>query len=204
MRVIGGRLGGRRLIAPSGATTRPTSDRVREAIFNILAAPPPGTRVLDAFAGSGAMGLEALSRGAERACFVDSSRAAVQCLRRNVEALGAISTSTIHCGDALALVRRWSAGAARSAAGEGRFRWIFIDPPYRSELAAGMLAVLGGPAGPGMLDPDAVVVVEHDRRNQPAKSYGCLVKTDHRRYGDTEVSFYRIAGQPSDQDDPHE
>lgn len=191
MRIIGGFLGGRRLKAPPGEVTRPTADRVREALFNILGPPRPGTRVLDAFAGAGAMGLEALSRGASESWFIDQSPAALRCLRANVAALDVAASARILRGDALALIRRWSARAGAAGGdegGAGRFGWIFLDPPYRTDLAARALELLG--AG-SLLSPEVRVVTEHDRRNQPDPRYGCLVITDRRRYGDTEVSLYR-------------
>jgi 16S rRNA (guanine(966)-N(2))-methyltransferase RsmD len=194
MRIIGGSLGGRRLKAPPGSTTRPTSDRVREAIFNILGPPPPHARVLDLFAGAGSLGLEALSRGAARAEFVDHSQAAARCVRQNARALGVDERCRVHCQDALALLRRWCESAPRRqpAASPGeplRFDWGFVDPPYQGDLAARALEILGQGE---LIGPGAVVVVEHDRRHVPANTYGSLVRTDHRRYGDTEVSFYRI------------
>jgi 16S rRNA (guanine966-N2)-methyltransferase len=194
MRIIGGSLGGRRLKAPPGSTTRPTSDRVREAIFNILGPPPPHARVLDLFAGAGSLGLEALSRGAAHAEFVDHSRAAARCVRQNARALGVDSRCRVHCQDALALLRRWcdSGLPPEPATGphpEPRFDWVFVDPPYQGDLAARALELLGQR---DLIGPGAVVVVEHDRRHVPANTCGSLVRTDHRRYGDTEVSFYRI------------
>lgn len=189
MRIIGGFLGGRRLKAPSGAATRPTSDRVREAVFNILGPPPADTRVLDLFAGAGALGLEALSRGASEAWLVDMAPAAVRCVRANVAALDVAERTRVFQGDALDYLRRWDARSARHDDGAaGHFGWIFLDPPYRTDLAARALALLG--TG-GLLAPDALVVAEHDRRNQPDLRHGCLVRTDRRRYGDTEVSFFR-------------
>ena len=182
MRIIGGHLGGRRLKAPPGAVTRPTADRVREAVFNILGPPPPNTCVLDAFAGAGAMGLEALSRGATEAWLIDSAPAALRCLRSNVAALDMAGACRISQGDALRLLRRWS------DAGAARFRWLFVDPPYRTDLAARTLELLGRGT---LVEPDARVVVEHDRRNQPDREYGSLIRMDHRRYGDTELSLYR-------------
>jgi 16S rRNA (guanine966-N2)-methyltransferase len=202
MRIISGSLGGRRIDAPAGVRVRPTSDRVREAIFNILGPPPPQTRVLDAFAGAGGLGLEALSRGAEHAVFIDNARASLRCLARNIDALALAGRTSVFHGDAVALVRRWQERAQEHA--EPGFRWLFIDPPYQSELAAQVLAVLGrSPTAPGqppdqapgiatgLVAGDARIVVEHDRRNPPAKSHGSLIRIDHRRYGDTEISIYR-------------
>lgn len=184
MRIVAGDLGGRVLHAPHGPTTRPTSEKVREAVFNILGPPPDDTVVLDVFAGSGALGLEALSRGAARAVFVEQARPAAAFLRRNIDELGVADRSEIVVSDALAFLRRKA----------DRFRWVFVDPPYRTDLARRVLDHLG--ANPGALTEDSSIVVEHDRRNGPADAHGSLLRTDLRRYGDTEVSFYRIAKAP--------
>jgi 16S rRNA (guanine966-N2)-methyltransferase len=211
LRIIGGALGGRRLAAPPGAVTRPTADRVREALFNILGPPDPGLRALDVCAGAGALGLEALSRGAASAWFVERAPAALRCLHGNVSALGVERACRIVRGDAVAVLRRWDAAQAQAQAQTEtdtepeaktdppdadpglRFGWVFLDPPYQSDLAPRLLAVLG--AG-RLLAPDACVVLEHDRRNPPDLQHGCLVRTDHRRYGDTELSLYRSPSQP--------
>ena len=183
MRIISGSLGGRRISAPSGSRVRPTSDRVREAIFNILGPPPPGARILDAFAGAGTLGLEALSRGADHVVFVDSSRGSVRCVRENLKALGVAERARVHCADTPALLQRW-----RRQPLEPGFRWVFLDPPYRGDLAE---RALGELADGALLEGDATVIVEHDRRNPPTERHGSLVRTDVRRYGDTRVSFYR-------------
>ena len=183
MRVIAGRAGGRHLVAPPGAGTRPTADRVREALFSILG-PPPGDEplVLDLCAGAGALGIEALSRGAARAVFVDRSRTALRYLRRNLDDLGMAGASEVHQDSAARF-------AARLAdAGGPAFSWIFLDPPYQSDVGPATLAELGRA---GLLVPDGVAVLEHDRRRPPHECYGVLVKADCRRYGDTELSFYR-------------
>jgi 16S rRNA (guanine966-N2)-methyltransferase len=174
MRIVAGRLGGRRLRAPAGAATRPTSERVREAIFNILGPPTDDTDVLDLFAGSGAMGLEALSRGARRATFVDSGRPALEALRANLRELSL--DARVVAEDAVRFLRRPS----------DRYRWVFVDPPYRSDLAVQTLGLVGE-----SLSDDGVVLVEHDRRNDPGDRHGNLIRTDSRRYGDTVISFYR-------------
>jgi 16S rRNA (guanine966-N2)-methyltransferase len=201
LRIIGGALGGRRLAAPPGAVTRPTADRVREALFSILGPPDAGLRALDVCAGAGALGLEALSRGAVSAWFVERAPAALHCLRGNVSALGVEPACRVVRGDAVAVLRRWDAAQVQAQAKADppgadpglRFGWVFLDPPYQSDLAPRLLAVLG--AG-RLLAPDACVVLEHDRRNPPDLQHGCLVRTDHRRYGDTELSLYRNASQP--------
>jgi 16S rRNA (guanine966-N2)-methyltransferase len=180
VRIVAGSLGGRVLRAPAGAHTRPTSERVREALFSILGPPPSpdGGQVLDLFAGSGALGIEALSRGAARAVFIDKARPALDTLRRNLAELGVTDRSETILGDGVAYLGRPAVGP---------FRWVFIDPPYRTDLAARALEALPRSA----LTADAVVVVEHDRRNSPAEVYGDLLRTDSRRYGDTCLSLYR-------------
>ena len=169
-------------MAPPGAETRPTADRVREALFSILGPPDENARVLDLFAGAGGLGIEALSRGAERAVFVERSRGALRYLRRNLDDLGLASVSEVHQEDAARFADRLA------SAGQPRFYWIFLDPPYRSDLGPTALAALGRAE---LLAPGGALVLEHDRRRPPDDRYGYLVKADCRRYGDTELSFYR-------------
>jgi 16S rRNA (guanine(966)-N(2))-methyltransferase RsmD len=179
MRIVGGDLGGRVLRAPAGAATRPTSEKVRQAMFNIL---PDlcDAEVLDVFAGSGALGIEALSRGAARATFFEKARPALDALRGNLRELGLEDRATVVAGDSVAVAARHAPSAP--------YRLVFVDPPYRSDLA--VRAVLAIP--PANLAADAVVVIEHDKRNPPPDDLGSLLRTDQRRYGDTLVSFYRV------------
>jgi 16S rRNA (guanine966-N2)-methyltransferase len=175
LRVIAGEFGGRSLTAPRGRDTRPTSDRVREALFSIVE-PVAGARVLDLFAGSGALGIEALSRGAAKAVFVDSSRAAVEAVRGNLVALGV--DAEVHRQPALAFL-----SSARAAARQ--YDLVFLDPPYRHastlgrELSAALEPVLA---------PGARVVAESDRRG-PLELDG-LGLVDERRYGDTLIRIF--------------
>jgi 16S rRNA (guanine(966)-N(2))-methyltransferase RsmD len=172
--VIAGRFGGRRLAAPRGSATRPTPERVREALFSILGS-VEAARVLDLFAGSGALGIEALSRGAAEATFVDTSAAACAAVRRNLESLEA--TAGIHRREALAFL-----GGARA---RGRqYDLVLLDPPYRQ--APGLGAELSAALGPVLL-PDARVVAESDRR---APLELDLEMLDERRYGDTLIRIY--------------
>jgi 16S rRNA (guanine966-N2)-methyltransferase len=181
MRLTGGLDRGRRLFVPRGSRTRPTASKVREAIFNILG-PPPGP-VLDLYAGSGALGIEALSRGAPAAVFVERDGSALSALRRNLREAGLEARATVLGAD----VR----SALRKLAGAGQqFSWVFIDPPYVKETE-GVLAEL---SGGDLLTDCAVVIVEHDRRHPSPPSVGCLFLTDRRQYGDTELSFYRCSG----------
>jgi 16S rRNA (guanine966-N2)-methyltransferase len=181
MRLTGGLNGGRRLIAPRGRQTRPTGAKVREAIFNILGPPPEGN-VLDLYAGTGALGIEALSRGAVSAVFVERDHAPLTALRRNIKELGLEGRATVIGADVCTGLRR--------LAGSKKFSWVFLDPPYVKETE-GVLAEL---SGSDLLTSCAVVVLEHDRRNRPPESVGRLFLTDRRQYGDTELSFYRCSG----------
>lgn len=182
MRIVGGTLGGRVLRAPPGHSTRPTSEKVRQAIFNILP-DVEGARILDIFAGSGALGIEALSRGATHATFVDFDRTALKVLRANLAELALEDRATVIAQEAVAAVRRPAAEP---------WRFVFVDPPYASDLAT--RAVLALPTA--SLAPDAQIVIEHDRRHAPPDALGDLLRHDLRRYGDTLVSFYGFPSVP--------
>jgi 16S rRNA (guanine966-N2)-methyltransferase len=175
MRVIAGTYGGRTLKAPPGAATRPTSDRVREALFSILGPRTDGARVLDLFAGSGALGLEALSRGAANVTFVDEAAAAIRAVKANLAALGADAQT--RRGDALRFLGSASAAGAQ-------YDLVFLDPPYR---LAERLAQPLSEALPAVLAPGAVAVAECDRRAPLALD---LPLHDERRYGDTLIRIY--------------
>jgi len=183
VRIVGGSFGGRVLRAPAGAQTRPTSEKVREAVFNILGnmlGSIEGDDVLDLFAGSGALGIEALSRGARHATFVDAGKPAIAAVRGNLRELGLEARATVMPGDAVAIAGRHAPNAP--------WRLVFVDPPYRSDLAT--RAALALPAA--SLAPGAVIVIEHDRRNAPPDALGSLLRTDQRRYGDTLISFFGV------------
>jgi 16S rRNA (guanine966-N2)-methyltransferase len=182
MRIVAGTRGGRVLVAPDGAMTRPTSEKVREAMFAILGPLAPTDHVLDLFAGSGGLGLEALSRGAAHATFVDRGKPALAAVKANLAALGLGDRATVVAGDAIAVAARHVPPAP--------WNLVFVDPPYASDLATRAVTTLGAlPAA--HLAPDATIVIEHDRRNAPPERAGSLLRTDTRRYGDTLVSFYR-------------
>ncbi|MFL5824313.1 MAG: 16S rRNA (guanine(966)-N(2))-methyltransferase RsmD [Solirubrobacteraceae bacterium] len=182
MRVIGGRFGGRTLTAPRGQATRPTPERVREAVFSILG-DVEGTTVLDLFAGSGALAIEALSRGARLATLVDSSATAIRVIRRNLAPLGV--SAEIRHQRALPFLR--------GARDYGRqYDLVFLDPPYSQATALGRHL---SPALVPVLAPGARVVVESDRRG-PLK-LELRATTDERRYGDTLIEIYRL---PTDND----
>ncbi len=181
MRIIAGRLGGRRIQAPVGRDTRPTTDRVREAVFNVLAhaewAPPlAGARVLDLFAGSGALGLEAASRGAAFVLFMETDAAARAAIRRNIEALGLGG-----------MTKLWRRDATRPGhvSPMAPFDLAFLDPPWGQGLAEQALAALR--AG-GWLSNNAVAVVEESVRADFVPPEGFRL-VDHRDYGDARVHF---------------
>jgi 16S rRNA (guanine966-N2)-methyltransferase len=175
VRVVAGRFGGHTLVAPRGRATRPTSDRVREALFSILGGTVEGAQVLDLFAGSGALAIEALSRGASGAVLVDSSAAAVAAIHRNLEAVGV--DAEVRRQDALTYLER-----ARESA--RLYDLVFLDPPYRhaSELGKRLSAALGP-----VLASDARVVTESDRRAPLELGLDLL---DERRYGDTLIRIH--------------
>jgi 16S rRNA (guanine966-N2)-methyltransferase len=175
VRVIAGRYGGRELTAPRGRATRPTSDRVREALFSILGERVAGARVLDLFAGSGALAIEALSRGAAEATLVDSAGAAITAIRRNLEALGA--EAEVVRAPAL----RFLEGARNRAR---QYDLVFLDPPYRQASALGRELT---DALQPLLTGHARVVTESDRRSPLRLELELL---DQRRYGDTLIYIY--------------
>jgi 16S rRNA (guanine966-N2)-methyltransferase len=177
-RIIAGAARGRRLAAPQGTSTRPTSDRVREAVFSMLVArgAVEGARVLDLFAGSGALGLEAASRGAADVVLVDSSRQAVDVARRNADAVGACRVRVVR-SPALRYLARCP---------ERPLDLVFLDPPYalgETPLAEHLTALVAG----GWLAPGAVVVVERSSRCPEPSWPSGLVGEPARRYGETAV-----------------
>jgi 16S rRNA (guanine966-N2)-methyltransferase len=178
MRVIAGSLGGRSLVAPKGLATRPTTDRVREALFSVLG-DVSGASVLDLYAGTGALGIEALSRGATRAVFVENARPALDALRRNLETLGLRSVSTIVTNPVLR--------AVRGLTSTDRFDLVFVDPPYADLKDA--VQALEVVVGAKRCAEDVRVVLEHASRDDGPEVKG-LVFLATRRYGDTSLSLY--------------
>ncbi|MFD1625747.1 16S rRNA (guanine(966)-N(2))-methyltransferase RsmD [Azospirillum griseum] len=179
MRIVGGKHRGRRLAAPDGRDTRPTTDRTREAIFNILAhaewAPAfEGVIAADVFCGTGALGLEALSRGAARCSFLDSGKPALDCVRANIAALGEADSAIVLRAD-----------ATRPPPASAPCGLIFLDPPYAKGFAPLTLAAL---ARTGWLADGALAVVEVGDRD-PLPPPSGFTALDERRYGDTRVCF---------------
>ena len=201
MRVIAGSHRGRRLVAPPGRGTRPTSDRVREAVFSSVGERVPGARVLDLFAGSGAMGIEALSRGATAVTFVEHDRRAVAVIERNLDALG------LAPGPGGGVLRVGSRAFCGAPAG-GPFTLVLADPPYAVSLGE-VLELLTALQQAAALHPEARVVIERPRRDPdlrddgaPAKPLPGMLAFDRARsYGDTVVLHLAAVGVGSSSSD---
>ena len=184
MRIIGGDARGRTIVAPAGAKTRPTQDYVRESLFNIIRWDVEDARVLDLFAGTGALSLEALSRGARSAVLVDMDRAAGAAIRKNME--------TSRLSEKCRLIPRDYHAAMDVLAAEGaRFDLVFIDPPYKMENTGEMCAAL---YDKGLLAEAFLLVVEHRKGRVPMLD-ARFEAFDLRHYGDTEITFVRRAQQ---------
>lgn len=187
MRIVAGQWRARTIAAPPGSGTRPTSDRVREALFSSLASllgpDLGGARVLDAFAGSGALGLEALSRGAAHATFAEKDRRAAATLRANIESLGAGTIAQVLPADVLAAARRGRVPG-------GPFTLLFLDPPYRIDPAV-IAGLLGALDDSGALEEDATAVWEHDARSAIVWPEG-WTEDVRKTYGTTAVGIAHL------------
>lgn len=179
MRVIAGEFRSRRLKTLPGQSLRPTPDRLREALFNVLAPRIEGATFLDAYAGSGAVGIEAISRGAAHAIFIEKHPGAAQIIRENLASLGIAGRATI--------VR----GATTTALGRHKADIYFLDPPYTSPAEySSALALLGAHSG-------ALILAQHDKRLALADTYGALHRTRVLTQGDNAISFYESPGRTS-------
>jgi 16S rRNA (guanine(966)-N(2))-methyltransferase RsmD len=188
MRIIGGTLRSRTLIAPPGLATRPTSDRLRETLFNVLAPRIQGARFLDLYAGSGAVGLEALSRGASHVVFVERSAPALTVLRKNLASLGISSGISIHAGSVVPILRRMRTDAP--------FDLVFLDPPYDSAEAYEKTLSLLGTTLANLLATGALVIAEHRKKEKLQPAYAALHRTRLLEQGDAALSFYSAAPNP--------
>lgn len=187
MRVIAGTYRSRSLAAPRGTSTRPTSDRLRETLFNVLAVRIPGARFADLYAGSGAVGIEAISRGALHVWFAEGSPLALAAIRGNL--------ATLKIGGGYSIEDRSVGHLLRSLEKAQRaLDIVFLDPPYEAaEEYSETLGLLGRESG-SMLAPGAIVVVEHGKKVDLAERYGALERTRILRQGDASLSFYAVAG----------
>jgi 16S rRNA (guanine966-N2)-methyltransferase len=185
MRLIAGKFAGRQIIAPKGRDTRPTADRTRESLFNILAHKDgfaiEGARVVDLFAGSGAFGLEAMSRGASFCLFVETDSAARGAIHDNIEALGLFGSTRVHRRSAIML--------GDKPAGVGPvFTLAFLDPPYGKDLAGPALEAL---ATGGWLADSALVIVEQGQKEDAVTVSG-FIEDDRRHYGAAQIGLYKF------------
>lgn len=188
MRVIAGKLRRRTLEAPAGLKTRPTSDRLRETLFNVLAPRMAGAHFLDLYAGSGAVGIEAASRGAEFVVLVERAAPALKVVRGNLEKLGLRDGVRVEAVSVGTFLHR--AQLEKSAM---HFDVVFLDPPYEAaEEYAITLGLLGGAAA-GMLAEDGVVIAEHRRKERLEDTYGVLRRARVLEQGDASLSFYETA-----------
>ena len=179
LRIIAGKYKGRRLHSPRGKSIRPTADRVREAIFNIVGSRCQGHVVFDLFAGTGALGLEALSRGADQVVFVDSHHSAVDVIRRNISACGCGESTLVFAADI-----RQNLGCLKKAARPAEV--VFMDPPYRQGLVGSALHQLHSG---NFIAPEAILIIEHPSDDPLPETGEIFQLDDQRRYGKTLVSF---------------
>jgi 16S rRNA (guanine966-N2)-methyltransferase len=182
MRVIAGKYRSRRLAAPPGTATRPTSDRLRETLFNVVAARVPDSVWLDLFAGSGAVGIEALSRGARTSTFVESSSAAARIIRKNLQSL--------KIEEGFEVIEREAATALRMLDSQAvTYDFCFLDPPYRK--MGDYEQILGFLSQSRLLTPESLVIAEHDKHFDPGDGFGSLRRQRVLGQGDAVLSFYR-------------
>jgi 16S rRNA (guanine966-N2)-methyltransferase len=185
MRVIAGTYRSRPLIAPKGMETRPTSDRLRETLFNVLAPRMENAVFLDLFAGSGAVGIEAISRGAREAVFVENAEPAMKAIRQNL--------SSLDIRGGYALEQRSATAAIKRLATAGRiFDVIFLDPPYADTNEYESVLHLVGSECSSILAPDAIVIAEHQKKFDLGERYGMLTSYRLLKQGDAALSFFRV------------
>jgi 16S rRNA (guanine966-N2)-methyltransferase len=186
MRVIAGTFRSRQLLAPRGKSTRPTSDRLRERLFDILQVRIEGCRFVDLYAGTGAVGIEALSRGASHVWFAENSEAALASIRGNLGALKIARSFTLEDRGTGAILQRLAKLSEPVDI-------VYVDPPYEAEAEySGTLNFLGSVRGRQIIAPDSVVIAEHSSKTKLAGRYGALENYRHLKQGDAALSFYRF------------
>lgn len=188
MRIISGSARGRRLLTPRDERIRPTADRVKESLFSILTVQLgnfSGRRVLDVFAGTGNLGIEALSRDAAAAVFIDENREAAALVKKNLELTGFADRGRVLRQEALSALKSLEQGG-------GSFDLVFLDPPYRQGLSGRVLEFLASSA---LIDESSVVVAETAAKEELAGRFGRLQEFDRRVYGDTAIVFFMLKGE---------
>jgi 16S rRNA (guanine(966)-N(2))-methyltransferase RsmD len=196
MRVIAGTYRSRLLTAPSGTGTRPTSDRLRETLFNILSPRLPGCRFADLYAGTGAVGIEALSRGATHVFFAEPAAPALAALHANLKSLKMANSFTVEERGTGALLERLAKRAAEAERPAELLDLIYLDPPWDAEAEySATLQFLGSTRGVKVLSPSALVVAEHGSKAPLAARYGRLEQTRTLKQGDAALTFYAVCTQ---------
>lgn len=182
MRIISGQAKGRRLKSPKGRNTRPTSDRVKEAIFNILNPYIPGCLFLDLYAGTGNIGIEALSRGSKASVFVENNSAALKVIHDNLALTGFENDAQVIRGSVISALEKFQNE-------DRKFDIIFLDPPYERDLSLPALQKINDN---NLLAEDGMILLEHHQREKYPERIGRLFLTRQNKYGDTMISFYKI------------
>jgi len=182
MRIVGGKYRGKRIDYPKLGTVRPTQDRVKEALFNVIAKEVPGSVVVELFAGSGSLALEAISRGASRAVFVDINPACLKIIRKNIGSIDSQSISEVYKADALKAIERFEKRGVK-------FNIVFVDPPYHKGLPKKTLIKL---ARHDILWQNNIIIIEHSKRELIPEVEGINLLMQ-RQYGDTVLSYCRKA-----------
>lgn len=181
MRIIAGDARGRRILAPDSYNIRPTSDRVKESLFNMIGSKVENAQILDLFGGTGNLGLESISRGALFCIFVDSSRESIKLIRQNIKLLGYDKYSQVYNNDAQAALRILNKR-------EMKFDVVFMDPPYKKNIIPTLLTETEK-----ILNKDGILVVEHDIRDIIPERVGNIINYRKKNYGDTVISLYKIS-----------
>ena len=190
MRIIAGKYRSRILKSLKGPALRPTSDRLRETLFNVLGPAVAGSRFLDVFAGTGAVGIEALSRGAAEAIFIENHAPAAKLIRQNLDSLKIDSGCTILAADALSALQKL---AARHTPSTPPIDFVFVDPPYANHADYDRILAFLSSNSANFLAPDALVIFEHHHKFHLPESSGRLARTRLLKQGDTTLSFFRHA-----------
>lgn len=182
LRIIAGDAKGRRLLSPQGRETRPTSDKVKESIFNILGDRVPDAEVLDLFAGTGNLGLEAISRGAKSSVFIDINRESIKIIHENIKLLKYEEYCEVYNNDSFSALNILGRRGIR-------FDIIFVDPPYHKDIVPRVLDKI---IETSVLKEYGIIVAEHDSRDEVPDRASNLIRYKSSVYGDTTISFYKL------------